>query len=198
MAKPHVTILLPGYHLFGQERALINLAEILRGEGMHVSILLHHTFGKKNLSGYLKDRGFPVFFLPFNTIWSLSLLLKNPLDAIKNIYGIFSSSRVFSKLVERYKIDVLIAGNWSFGFYLLPALYRHRIGLIYRHGDAPPVSNITARFIAKSLFRRASIHVANCDFLEGKLKSYMEVDDVRVVRNYPLKVKKSGLVSTDD
>ena len=186
MANAHVAVLIPGFNIFGQERALINVAEVLRQQEIEVTILLHREFGKEALLSAVTQRGFPSVFLPFHTIWSLGLFAKRPQELIRNLICVRAASKKLEEIVRSREIDILIAGNWAFAYYVLPALRRLNIGFVYRHGDAPPVSNPVSRRIARAVFDRADLHVANCEFLRRKLRKFAEIEDVTLIRNHPV------------
>jgi glycosyltransferase involved in cell wall biosynthesis len=183
--KLRVAILIPGFNLFGQERALLTVSKMLREMDVDVTVLLHHEWGKKALQCEVDKMGLPSFTLPFNTIWSLRIFAKAPLVFVRNLISVKSSSKQFLEIVKYQKIDVLIAGNWSFAYYVLPALKRCGIGFVYRHGDSPPVSNFFARKIASSIFDRVNLHVANCDFVRSQLLQHSKIENVALIRNYP-------------
>lgn len=183
MADLHVAVLIPGYNLFGQERALLNLSESLRQGGIKVTILLHAEFGKKHLIDNVRERSFAYRLLPMNTIWSPGLFLRNPLELLNNLKKLWDTSRITSRIFAEEKIDVLVTGNWAFAAYVLPALKRSDVAFVYRHGDEPPLSNPLVRRIAKAVFERVDVHVVNCAYLQSRLEAFCKIDTIRMVRN---------------
>ena len=138
VGETHVAILIPGFRIFGQERALLNLAETLLANGKRVTVLLHSELGEEALRAYCSKKNIQTHSLPLNTIWSVRLFMKKPRDLWINLTCMRRSSNLMLGLIESEGIDVLIVGNWSFAAYLLPMLYQKDVALIYRHGDAPP------------------------------------------------------------
>lgn len=190
MAELRVAILIPGHKIFGQERALLNLAECLRQRKIWVTILLHSVFGKGDLVEEIRERGFPFHFVPMNTIWSFSLFARNPLVLLRNLKKVREASRYAANIFAREGIDAFITGNWAFAAYVLPALRESDIAFVYRHGDEPPNSNPLVRYLGKQIFRRVDVHVANCVFLRGRLQAFCQVGKVRIVRNSALGVTR--------
>lgn len=194
MADPiHTAVLIPGHKIFGQERALLNLAESLRRGSMRVTILLHSEFGRDYLAPTVRERGFPFYFLPMNTIWSPGLLLRQPADLVRNIVRVRSASQAISRLMTSESIDAVVTGNWAFATYILPALESSDVAFVYRHGDAPPLSNPLVRALTKRVFARANVHVVNCAYLEGRLRDFCEVGEVRIIRNAALGLERAPL-----
>lgn len=183
-------VLIPGHKLFGQERSLLNLAESLRRRGIQVTILLHSDFGREYLASVVRDRGFPFHFIPMNTIWSPGLLLRQPTDLIRNVVRVRAASRVLSRLLNEEKFDVVVTGNWTFAAYILPALQSSNVAFVYRHGDAPSLSNLFVREISRRVFARADLHVVNCVYLENRLRDFFPVDEIRIIRNAAIDVER--------
>jgi glycosyltransferase involved in cell wall biosynthesis len=179
-----VAIFIPGNKLFGQERALINLAEELRDDGNEIIIVLHSTWGDA-IERYVSQRGFQSVSLPLNTIWSLSTLIKNPITLFKNVACIWRSSRKMSKIRKKEGVEVIIASNWAFTLYIVPSIVLSDMSLVYRHGDAPSRSNVLARIIARTVFSVARYHVVNSEFVRRKLIEFYRPKNLKLIRNFP-------------
>ena len=186
----HAAILIPGHKVFGQERALLDLAESLRRGGMRVTILLHSEWGRDYLAPALRERGLPFHFLPMNTIWSPGLLLRKPKDLIRNVVRVRAASHALSRLLDKEKFDAVVTGNWTFGAYVLPALKSSDVAFVYRHGDAPSLSNPLVREISRRVFAQADLHVVNCNYLEARLRDFYPVGKVRIIRNAAIGVER--------
>ena len=186
----HAAILIPGHKVFGQERALLGLGEALRRGGVRVTILLHSDWGREYLAPLVRERGFSFHFLPMNTIWSPGLLWRKPMNFIRNIVRVVGASRTLSSLLNEEKFDAVVTGNWTFAAYVLPALKFRDVAFVYRHGDAPPLSNPLVRAIARCVFARADFHVVNCDYLEARLRDFYPVDRVSIIRNAAIGIER--------
>lgn len=197
MAKQiHAAVLIPGHKIFGQERALLNVAESLRRRGLRVTILLHSEFSRDFLAPAIQERGFPFHFLPMNTIWSPGLLLRHPTDLLRNVLRVRTASRTLKHLIVEEKFDAVVTGNWAFSAYILPALEASDVAFVYRHGDEPVSSNPMVSAITRRVFARADLHVVNCAFLENRLQSFYPVSEVRMIRNSAAGVERSAPPTT--
>ena len=175
-------ILLPSAHIFGQEKALITLATVLKSRGMKIHFLIHEVWGA-DISKYLDITGLPWSKLPMGSIWSISLFLKNPLLIWQNISGILKSSYKLYLLLKKNKGAYFLTGNATFTFYILPTLLISKIPVIYRHGDVFASHSLFHRVLNKILLRRIDSHVVNCRYLKKLLKINGLKDDPKIIYN---------------
>lgn len=182
MGDASLLIFLPGSHLYGQENALITLAQVLRARGVPIHFLVHGSWGRR-ITERLDEFGFGWTPLPLNTIWSLSLARRDPMLPIKNLLGVVGSSIKLLRVIQEVRGTHLLTGNATFSFYLLPALLASNISLIYRHGDEATEHSFVHRILNRLLFRRANIHVANCMYLKDRLVPKHVDLDVKVIYN---------------
>lgn len=183
--KGEVLLLLPGFRIFGQERAFIVLARLLRENGFNCTFLIHGKWGEEQIGAFLRSEGFEVATLPLNTIWSARLFLRNPLEVFFNIWGVIQSSARLVKLCRQRDYQAIIAGNISFAAYIGPALPFLGIPFIFRHGDAPLTGNLFHRLLSKYVLSLASRHVVNCKFIEQKLTAFLPNVRAQLIYNYP-------------
>lgn len=181
-----ILILLPGNKLFGQERALLNLGLTLRDLGAEVTYLLHEKWGAPIISGEVEALGFSWHTLPLGTIWSLKHLARYPFILADNIWCVWKTGRKLRDICLSGTYSVIIMGNLTFSFYLLPALRQLPLLRIFRHGDAPSTSNFLQRWISKKVLKSIDHHVANCKYIERELTRFDPKALPRVIYNCPV------------
>jgi glycosyltransferase involved in cell wall biosynthesis len=185
MDKFKALILLPGLNLFGQEKALIKIADSLSEKNVPAIFLLHNDWGQ-DIAKELKKKGYTFFFLPLGNLWSISLLKKDPMLFFRNIFSIISSSIRFNNLVSHTKATHLISGNTTFTFYILPSLIFSKIYFIFRFGDEPATHSFFHRFLNKILFCLADSLIVNCNFLKNKIAIHYPKLKTELIYNTPL------------
>lgn len=194
MADKRLLILLPGNQLFGQEQALIGIANTLRTYGFAPHFLLHAKWGQ-TIATYLEQQGFKFTMLPMGTLWSISLALREPKILLNNIWSVIRTSFVFLKLNNQERIPYIVLGNATFSLYLLPALFITKITVIYRHGDDAPDHSIFHRIMMRLLFRRVNRHTANCQYLKTRLTTRFPAIDPVVIYNTPWREAPPKLIN---
>ena len=98
MVSKRLLILLPANQIYGQERAFITLAQVLRQEGFDCHFLTHRGWGQL-VAQYLAEQKFKTIPLPLGTLWSLSMVWKDPRVFLHNLIGVLQSSIVFLRLI---------------------------------------------------------------------------------------------------
>lgn len=181
-----IAIFLPGYKLYGQENALINLALTLREADRRVVFLIHDGWGRDHVAPTLQRFGFEYAALPLGTIWSPRLLASKPKLALGNMVSLLRTAELLTHFFEQLRITHVITSNISFSVYLLRALKRAGITVIFRHGDEPMSSSTLQRHFSRAVFSRTDIHVANCRFLARSLTKFDPRIAARVIYNFPV------------
>jgi len=175
-------ILLPGFELYGQEKALISIAKILKND-YQIYFLTHKDWGEK-IRLNLKDSQLNYYDIPFGTIWSLSL---GVLSIFSNFFKTIYSSIVFYKISIYLKPNFIILGNATFSFYLLPILlFNRKVKIIYRHGDEAADHSFFHRAVNKIIFKITDIHVVNCSFLKNSLCKNYKILESKIIYNCPV------------
>jgi glycosyltransferase involved in cell wall biosynthesis len=192
-----VLIVLPGNQLFGQEQAMIVLARILEESEHDIHFLIHRGWGGE-LAKKLDSFGFTWSMMPFGTIWSVSFVFRRPAVLVENIRAVFSCSRMLMRLLREGSFTHILMGNATFGYYLLPALLKRRISVIYRHGDDVAAHSFFHRIMSWLLFRRTNHHVANCHYLKKRLKSRFDFIDADVIYNLARSTPTKGEQSSNE
>jgi glycosyltransferase involved in cell wall biosynthesis len=185
MDKFKALILLPGLNLFGQEKALITIADSISKKNVSAIFLLHNGWGQ-DIAKELKKKGYTFFFLPLGNLWSISMLKKDPMIFFRNVFSVVSSSIRFYKLVSHTKATHFISGNATFTFYILPSLIFSRINFIFRFGDEPSSHSFFHRFLNKILFSLADSLIVNCNFLKNKIAIHYPKLKTELIYNTPL------------
>lgn len=180
-----VLVLLPGYQLFGQERALIGLAKLLRPQGVECSFLLHGDWGQM-IARWLDQERFVYFMLPMGTLWSFRMALRAPWLPIRNMWRSVVCSLALRRILAAGGYSNVIIGNSTFALYLLPALATTEISVIFRHGDEPTTHSWFHRLVNLSLFSRANRHVVNCEFIARRLVAQFPRANPKVIYNTPV------------
>lgn len=182
MDKKLLYILLPGSHIFGQEKALITLACTLKESGIKIHFLIHEGWGS-NIGEYLDSLNLTSSKLPMGTIWSLSMAVKQPSILWKNSIGVIKSSLRFYNLMKREKCSYFLTGNATFTFYILPALLLCKIPVIYRHGDDLTSHSLFHKILNKILFNRVNKNIVNCNYLKNLLEKKGIVKNSTIIYN---------------
>jgi len=186
MDKKRLFILIPGHTIFGQERALINIALMLRRHGVESTFLIHKTWGMAAVGRHVADLNFDYVTIPLGHLWSGSLFLSNPFLLIKNFISLFRSSKEMWRILDQH--EMVLLGNPTFAVYILPALWMRQAFVVYRHGDAPPKSSFLLRAIARLVYRYAKDHVANSEYIAREIKLFARGLRPRVIYNFPVQL----------
>jgi len=190
MGNRRILILLPANQVYGQERAFIAVAQLLRREGYDCHFLTHRGWGQ-DVADHLADLGFSSTSLPFGTIWSLSMALRKPGLLITNAYGVVRCSLAFFRVVSSLRPGYLMTGNTSFTFYILPMLLMAKLHVIFRHGDDLIEHSAFHRILNRILFHRVDRHAVNCQYLGYKLTSKYPKIEPAVIYNLPRQIGSS-------
>lgn len=183
-------ILLPGVQLFGQEQALIGLARLLRTRGIESRFLLHAGWGNL-LADQLAKEKFDFSFLPLGTLWSIRLMLTEPMSQAGNLWSVMKSTVALGRIMKQEHFSHIVLGNSTFAIYLLPALFYKKIAVVYRHGDEPTVHSWYHRWMTRILFSRTDRHVTNCRYIARSILNLFPDADPVVIYNTPARLKPS-------
>lgn len=194
MAKSKILILLPGYQIFGQEQALITIAQQLSKSNLEFEFFTHSEWGV-NISLELTKMGFKWTSLPFGTIWSLSLTRRNLLLPLKNLFSIIAVTIKALNFQRNNNFTHIVLGNATFSFYLLPFLYfyKKKIFIIYRHGDEIATHSKFHRLLNKLLFSIVDKHVVNCLYLQNIFNKFSPPIFSQLIYNLPAKIINEDL-----
>ncbi len=196
MGEKRILILLPSHQIFGQEQALITIAQKLQSDEMAFEFLLHRKWGVQ-IGQKLTTMGFSWTALSFGTIWSLSLTRRDYLLPIKNFLAIFLVTLEALTLVRKRSFTHIILGNATFSFYLLPFLYfvKNKTKIIYRHGDELAEHTSFHRLLNRLLMKTVDLNVANCKFLANNLERRRPAVSAQIIYNLPHKIIDKRLIS---
>ncbi|WP_017713117.1 glycosyltransferase family 4 protein [Prochlorothrix hollandica] len=186
LLNKRVTILLPGNTIFGQERALVALGELIRDCGGNVDFIIHKQWGIGEISNYLENKKFAWEVYPFGTLW-----MKNrPKVIFFNLISLFICSCKFLSFKIKRKPDLLICGNYTFTWYILPAIFVTRQKLLFRFGDVLPSHNIVLKLLNKLILLCSSEVVSNCCYLSNCISQEFNIDKPLVIYNKSALEKK--------
>lgn len=183
-------ILLPGVQLFGQEQALIGLARLLRTRGIESRFLLHAGWGNP-LAEQLEKEKFDYSLLPMGTLWSIRLMLTEPMSQVGNLWSAMRTTVALRRIMKQENFSHIVLGNSTFALYLLPALFNKKIAVVYRHGDEPTLHSWFHRWMTRILFSRSDRHVTNCWYIAKSILSLFPDADPVVIYNTPARLEPS-------
>jgi glycosyltransferase involved in cell wall biosynthesis len=164
LAGVRVLAAINGLELFGHERGNIEVFKALRDCGAEVIVGVNQKRHNQVALKLISD-GFQVFSLPFGTHWSKKRLKREPWLAATNVLSLLQCSWAFSEKIRAYRPTHIHLGSPLAYSYLSLALACHKVPLIYRMGDAPPVDSPFNFRIWRSAIRRTDHLVCNSEFV---------------------------------
>jgi len=167
--------------LFGHERGNIEVFRTLRALGAKVRVGVR-LIEDNHVYDELDRSGFETFALPFGPQWSLQWVKEDPAIAYRNARRVWQCSRAFSKEVSSFNPTHFHLGSPLAYSYLSLALARHRLPLIYRMGDCPPVDSPFNLRIWRMAVGRADRLVAISEFVRSEAVQ-AGADDATVIYN---------------
>ncbi|WP_047551026.1 glycosyltransferase family 4 protein [Psychroserpens sp. Hel_I_66] len=134
MSKKKVLGVFGNVAFYGQERANLQVFELLKNSGYDVLLAVNDLGFKWHLQDEVEARDLPYKKMRFS--WDLRKTLK--FKSIKAYFiNIPKSNRQLSQLIKDYQPDYIHVCNDTHVMTLLPVLLRTKIKLIYRLGDKP-------------------------------------------------------------
>jgi glycosyltransferase involved in cell wall biosynthesis len=157
-----VLVLFGAIPLYGQEHANIQVFDELRNEGVEALFLTNARYGHHWIHPELDRLGLRYMAVPFNLPPRRGMGLRAGLAILRDVWR---TNRAFRRAVREFRPTHLHVMNIAYVLSVTPALFLCRVPLIYRIGDAPPLSNFLARWLWRRLARRCSRLVANSRFV---------------------------------
>ncbi|MFB9054529.1 glycosyltransferase family 4 protein [Formosa undariae] len=172
--------------LFGQERANIQVFEILKDAGHDILLAVNDRGFQWHIQPEIEKRN-----LKFKKIrFSWNLKKTKSFKTIKMYFtDIFKSNFQLFKLIKEYNPDVIHVCNDTQVLTLLPVLLFTSIPIIYRLGDIPPIKSISYRFIwSKLITKRINKFVCISEFVKSELLKINPVlNNIDIIYNLPTK-----------
>src|SRR6478672_5695213 len=183
LEQVRLVVLFGGSHLFGQERANLEVMRTLRDSGAAVHFLINDRYGRAYIQPELDRRGFSWTAAPFGYHWSRQMFGRGLGHFFLNIYGIIATSLKLFGVIRKWKPTHLYTMSWSFFVFALPAIWFSRVPLVYRAGDTLPMHTAFHRWVARQLRQRVTHLVCNSNFVA---RSFAELGfSPRVIYNHP-------------
>lgn len=156
-----------GLELFGHERANIEVVRTLRELGAEVLVGVNLKEGGGQVGQLLRSLDINTFDLPFGNQWSRIWLKRYPFSIFEKVGQVFHCSRKLHATIRAFKPTHILLGSPLAYSFLAPALIVHRIPLIFRIGDLPPIDSKFNLPIWRHAMRRAQIVVPISKFIRS-------------------------------
>jgi len=157
-------LVLFGYDdIFGQERAILEVASAIASRGARPSFLISRRWGDR-VSQELQKRGFLAELAPYGYFITRFRVPQELHLPFINLYGLIATSARLGSIVRQKESTHILAGNFTQCLYGMGYLMRSNIPLIFRVGDAPP-SNPIDEAIWHWCMRRANKIICNSEYL---------------------------------
>ena len=160
-----VLVLFGGSHLFGQERANIEVIRTLRTMGAEARFITKSRHGCEQIEPELKRWGFSWARAPFGFNWSRYMLGRHFVYFLRNLWGVVGTSWRLLGETWSWKPTHLYTMNWSYFLLALPAIRWLRLPLVFRAGDTLPQHTRFHRWIGSQLRKHVSLLVCNSQFV---------------------------------
>src|SRR5207248_87005 len=167
LERVRVVVLFGGSHLFGQERANIEVMRTLRDSGAAVHFIINDRFGRTHVQPELDRRAFSWTGAPFGFHWSKQMFGRELGHFFLNIYGVVATSLKLLGIIRKWKPTHLYTMSWSFFLFAFTAIAVSDLPLVYRAGDLLPTHTAFHRWITRRLRRRVTRLVCNSKFVAG-------------------------------
>lgn len=159
---------LNGIELFGHERGNIEVFKALRQLGAEIYVGVNAIEDGGPVGNHVRRLGFETFALPFGNQWSWKWLKREPLSVFTKAKQLFFCSYVFWRAIRRFQPTHIHLGSPLAYAYLSLALAANRTPLVYRMGDAPPVTSPVNLAIWRQAMRRTNQLVCNSEFVRSR------------------------------
>ena len=179
-----VLVLFGGSHLFGQERANIEVMRTIREVGAKVRFITDKRHAGGEVERALGRLAFSFARARFTVHWHYAL--RRPRYLLSNIFALASTAWHLVREARRWQPTHLYVMNWNFfasaflGFRVL------RLPLIFRAGDTLPDHSPFHDWLTRQLLRRTQVMVCNSEFLARDMARLgISPERVRVIHNHP-------------
>lgn len=151
---------LRGPELFGHERGNIEAFKALRSAGADVRVAVPTMHNGGEVRAELERLGFATYSLPFGCQWSKTFLRIQPSLLFTNTWQWVRCQLGFDAAIRDFRPTHVQLGNaLAFNFVEL-AVRRHRLPLVLRLGDGPPVESPVQMALWRRYIRRGTRAIA--------------------------------------
>lgn len=158
-------MLFGGIPLYGQERANLRIFTALGAVGVESLFLTNGEHGHMVVEPELKRLGLPWMPAPYGPNVGASLSFRGWWRVLGGIIG---TNFALLRAIREFRPTHLHVMNPLYALYASPALLLCSVPLIYRIGDAPPVSSPWFRRFWSLLTRRMAVLVCNAGYVERR------------------------------
>lgn len=182
----HILALLGGTQLLGKERGNLRALSTLASTGVQVTVgVSNREQGGGAVGEEAKSLGFRTVEFPMGSHFAKRWMLKDKKYRRKQLNRLLSNSRQLNRVIQEIQpTHIQIGAHDTFLFFAL-ALLVHRIPVIHRCGDAPPIESRFQLFIWKWMARRSRTIVAVSQYIGDRITDVMPSakSKVRVIHN---------------
>jgi glycosyltransferase involved in cell wall biosynthesis len=181
-----VLVLFGGSHLYGQERANLEVFRSLAPLGLKARFLTSNRSGRDFIEPELDRLGFEWTRARFGYQWTRHMLGKHFGYFLLNLWGIVATSWKVWREIQRWRPTHIYCPNWLYFSYAWPALALSRLPLVYRAGDELPLHTGIHRWLTRQLVRRINALVCISHFIASRcVVSEADPRKSVVIHNYP-------------
>lgn len=158
-----ILALFAGAHLFGQERANLEVMRTAKTLGAEVRLIVDERHAGGEIETELERLGIRFSRARFSVHWHYAL--RQPRYFLFNLSALRSTARALKREIREWRPTHLYLMNWNYfasGFFALKSL---KLPLIYRAGDLLPDHSWFHRRITRRLLRQSRLIVCNSRFL---------------------------------
>lgn len=194
-----VLVLFGGSELFGQERANIEVFQVLAKLGLKARFVISSRWGNAQIRPELEKRGFEVTTAPFGFHWGRYLFGRYFYYFFRNLSGLLITSWRVWREAHRWQATHLYAPNWAHYTYAAPGMMLLGLPLVFRAGDELPQQTWFHRWICRRLFHRVRKLVCNAEFLRSRMiRAGLSAEKVCVIYNHPPRRLEASRISAPE
>jgi glycosyltransferase involved in cell wall biosynthesis len=181
-----VLVLFGGSHLYGQERANLEVFRTLAPLGLKARFITSHRCGAEQIEPELDRLGFEWTRARFGYHWGRYMIGRYFYYVFINLFAVLSTSWTVSREIRRWRPTHIFAPNWLHAVYAWPAIILTRLPLIYRNGEEFSMHTSLHRWWVKAIASRVSSLVCISRFLAGRAsKAGFSKERIRIIYNFP-------------
>jgi len=182
-----------GTELFGSERANLEALKAMYEQGAEIHVAVSgRVQGGGDVGAEARQCGFKTFEMPFGSHFARAWMLNDRRYRKRQIKRFWTNSRLLSQKIKEIKPTHLMFSNvLAFTFCCLATIV-HRIPLIYRIGDVPPIDSRFQLFFWNWLVRRADHVVCVSDYIRKLVMDMSGKNERHVTRIHNIPISRNG------
>jgi glycosyltransferase involved in cell wall biosynthesis len=179
-----ILALFGGTHLFGQERANLEVMRTAKTMGAEVRLIVDERNAGGEIESELERLGITFSRARFSVHWHYAL--RQPRYFLFNLSAVRSTGQALKREIREWRPTHLYLMNWNYfasGYFALKSV---RLPMIYRAGDLLPEHSWFHRRLTRQLLRHSRLIVCNSQFLAGDMTRLgASPAQLRVIYNHP-------------